>query len=37
MEALFFHPKLVHVPIALAVLMPLLSGSLLLAWWRGRY
>lgn len=29
------HPKVVHIPIALAVLMPLLSGALLLAWWRG--
>jgi uncharacterized membrane protein len=28
------HPKLVHLPIALAVLMPLLSGGLLLAIWR---
>lgn len=29
------HPKLVHLPIALAVLMPLLSFGLLAAWWRG--
>lgn len=29
------HPKIVHLPIALAVLLPLLSGGLLLAWWRG--
>lgn len=29
------HPKLVHLPIALAVLMPLLTSGLLLAWWRG--
>ncbi len=34
MDALFFHPKLVHVPIALSVLMPIIAGSLLLAWWR---
>ncbi|HSQ67896.1 MAG TPA: hypothetical protein VLM85_32020, partial [Polyangiaceae bacterium] len=34
MEALLFHPKLVHVPMALAVLMPLVAGGLLLAWWR---
>jgi len=34
MDGLFFHPKLVHVPIALGVLMPLVSGGLLLAWWR---
>lgn len=35
MEALPLHPKLVHLPMALAVLMPLLTGGLLLAWWRG--
>lgn len=35
MDALLFHPKLVHVPLALGVLMPLISGALLLAWWRG--
>ena len=29
------HPKLVHLPIALAVLMPLISIGLLAAWWRG--
>jgi uncharacterized membrane protein len=29
------HPKLVHLPIALAVLMPLVSGGVLVAWWRG--
>jgi uncharacterized membrane protein len=29
------HPKIVHLPIALAVLMPLLSLGLLAAWWRG--
>jgi len=29
------HPKLVHLPIALAVLMPLITTGLLLAWWRG--
>lgn len=34
MESLFFHPKVVHIPIALAVLMPLLAGGVLLAWWR---
>lgn len=33
MSALFFHPKVVHLPIALAVLMPLVSGGLLAAWW----
>jgi len=34
MDTLLFHPKLVHVPMALAVLMPLLAGGLALAWWR---
>jgi hypothetical protein len=34
MDALFFHPKWVHVPMALGVLMPLVAGGLLLAWWR---
>lgn len=28
------HPKIVHLPIALAILMPLLSGGVLLAIWR---
>lgn len=35
MEALFFHPKVVHIPMALGVLMPLIAGGLLLAWWRN--
>ncbi|MCB9789208.1 MAG: hypothetical protein H6744_21235 [Deltaproteobacteria bacterium] len=35
MDSLFFHPKVVHIPIALAVLMPLIAGGLTLAWWRG--
>lgn len=35
MDALLFHPKLVHVPMALSVLMPLIAGGLLLAWWRN--
>ena len=34
MDSLLFHPKLVHVPIALAVLMPLVASGLALAWWR---
>lgn len=29
------HPVIVHLPIALAVLMPLVSIGLLVAWWRG--
>jgi hypothetical protein len=35
MDALLFHPKLVHVPMALGVLMPLIAGGLALAWWRN--
>ncbi|MCA9619653.1 MAG: hypothetical protein KC731_11525 [Myxococcales bacterium] len=31
---MLFHPKLVHVPMALGVLMPLVAAGLLLAWWR---
>jgi uncharacterized membrane protein len=34
MDSLFFHPKVVHIPIALGVLMPLLAGGVLLSWWR---
>lgn len=35
METLPLHPKLVHLPIALTLLMPLITAGLLLAWWRG--
>ncbi len=35
MDQFLFHPKVVHMPMALAVLMPLLTGGVLLAWWRG--
>lgn len=35
MDALLFHPKVVHIPMALGVLMPLIAGGLLLAWWRN--
>jgi uncharacterized membrane protein len=35
MDALLFHPKLVHIPMALGVLMPVISVALLLAWWRN--
>lgn len=34
MDLTLMHPKIVHLPIALAVLMPLLSLGLLVAWWR---
>lgn len=32
MDALLFHPKIVHLPIALAILLPLVSGGLLVSW-----
>lgn len=35
MDSILFHPKLVHVPLALGVLMPVIAGALLVAWWRG--
>jgi uncharacterized membrane protein len=35
MENFLFHPKVVHVPMALGVLMPLVAAGLLVAWWRG--
>jgi uncharacterized membrane protein len=35
MDQLLFHPKVVHVPMALAVLMPLVTVGVLFAWWRG--
>ena len=35
MDQLLFHPKVVHLPMALAVLMPLVSMGLLAAWWGG--
>ena len=35
MDALLFHPMVVHIPMALGVLMPLIAGGLLLAWWRN--
>jgi uncharacterized membrane protein len=35
MDQLLFHPKIVHLPMALAVLMPLITGGVALAWWRG--
>lgn len=34
MDLTFLHPKLVHIPIALAVLMPLVAGGLTLALFR---
>lgn len=34
MDTLFFHPKVVHLPMALGVLMPLVAAGLTLAWWR---
>lgn len=35
MDAILFHPKLVHLPMALGVLMPFVGAGLLLAWWRN--
>lgn len=35
MDALFFHPKVVHLPMALAVLVPLFATGIAVAWWRG--
>lgn len=35
MDQVFFHPKVVHLPMALAVLMPLVAGGVAFAWWRG--
>lgn len=32
MDFALFHPKVVHIPMALAVLMPLVAGSLAVAW-----
>ena len=34
MDSVFFHPKLVHLPIALGLLMPLITAGLAVAWWR---
>lgn len=34
MDTFFFHPKVVHLPMALGVLMPLVAAGLTLAWWR---
>ncbi|MDH3201349.1 MAG: hypothetical protein OEM15_10700 [Myxococcales bacterium] len=35
MDQLLFHPKVVHLPMALAILMPLIAGGVAFAWWRG--
>lgn len=35
MDQLLFHPKVVHLPMALAVLIPLIAGGVAFAWWRG--
>ncbi len=35
MDPLPLHPMIVHLPIALAVVMPMLSIGLLAAWWSG--
>lgn len=35
MDQFLFHPKVVHLPMALSVLMPLVAGGAAFAWWRG--
>lgn len=35
MDTLLFHPKVVHLPIALGMLMPIVAGSLAFAGWRN--
>ena len=35
MDSLLFHPKVVHLPIALAIVMPFITGGALFAWWKG--
>jgi hypothetical protein len=35
MDDLPLHPQIVHLPIALAVVMPIVAGGLLAAWWAG--
>ena len=35
METQPLHPLFVHLPLTLAMIMPLLSGAIALAWWQG--
>jgi len=35
MTDVLFHPKVVHLPMALAVLMPAVAAGIAVAWWRG--
>lgn len=35
MSTLPLHPRIVHIPIALAIIMPLVAGGILVAWGRG--
>jgi len=35
MDQLLFHPRVVHVPIALALLMPFIASGVAFAWWKG--
>ena len=35
MQTLPLHPKLVHLPLGLSVILPLIALVLLVAWWRG--
>jgi len=34
MDSILWHPRIVHLPIALAVIVPLVASGVLLAWWR---
>ena len=35
MDPNLMHPKIVHLPMALSVLMPLIAGLVAAAWWKG--
>ncbi len=37
MESTPWHPVLVHFPMALSALLPLVAGGILLAWWRDYF
>jgi uncharacterized membrane protein len=35
MDILPLHPKIVHLPLALSMILPILGGVIALGWWRG--
>lgn len=35
MNDVLFHPKIVHLPMALSVLLPVIAAGIVVAWWRG--